>query len=144
MPAGRDELRRIDEAAVALLHRPRADENVHAVLLRELRMQRDAVAGELGDLLERRREVAVDRRPEAGRLLDRGILGKHEQLGARRRAVRDPARDLVLPRSKRGRLVDRILRGGDLERVALRHQSAFIQNCMGWIVSSSWSTSFQE
>ena len=81
----------------------------------ELAVEVDALALEVGNGFERRLEVAGDLRAEGGRLLDRRVLGEDEQRRAGRRAVRDPACDLVPPRVERGRLVDRVLRGGNLE-----------------------------
>ncbi len=139
----RDELRRVDEAPVRRLRRARADENVHAMLCRELRMERDALLGDVRNALERRREVVVDFRAEAGGLLDRRVFRKNEQLRAGRRACGHPRRDLVFPLRERARLADRILGRRDLEDLRRGHQSAFIQNCIVCVVSSAWSTSFQ-
>ncbi len=130
----------------------------------ELAVEGDALALEVGDGLERRLEIARHLRAERGRLLDGGVLGKDEEVGAGRRAFGDPACDLVPPRVLRGGLVDRVLRGGNLERLARHHdylsglagvdpagltpiwvaevsdgfdaRSALIQNCIGWSVSS--------
>ena len=82
----------------------------------ELGVEGDALALQVRHGFERRLEVAGDLRAEGGGLLDRGVLGEDEELGARCRAVGHPACDLVPPRLLRGRLVDRVLRGGNRER----------------------------
>ena len=119
------------------------------MLGRQLLMQADAVGLEIGHGLQRCIEVAVHLLAERRRLLDGCVLGEHQHFRARRRAVRNPTRDLVPPSVERGGLIDRVLRGGDLEGLAVAHGayvvtlSGFIQNCMAWSVSTSWSMSFQ-
>jgi hypothetical protein len=102
-------------------YRPAADEDVHAVRPRQLRVQRDTPAGELGDLGQCRLKVAGDGGPEGGGLLDRGVFGEHEEVGAGGGAARHPAADLVLPRRERGGRVDRVLRSGHFQYFARGH-----------------------
>ena len=59
---------------------------------------------EVGNGFQRRLEIAVDLTAQGGRLLDCRVLGKHQQVRARRRAVRDPTRDLIPPGFERGGL----------------------------------------
>ena len=110
---------------------------------RQRRMQRDTLCRQRRNALERRHQVVVDLGAESGGLLDGGVLGKDQKLGPRRRALRDPMGDLLLPLGERGRLPYRVLRGGDFEELRRGHQSVFIQNCISCVVSSAWSTSFQ-
>ena len=94
----RHQLRRIDEAAVVgAWARCRRECARHACApAPACSATRSPVRSR--HLLQRRRRGRHRPLAQRRRLLDRGILRKHQQLRARRRAVRHPSGNLVLPR----------------------------------------------